>query len=164
MATILELEARKVLERYDAELGAHQLETRTFFASQRLVRWFNDELPILASNWNIESKPDQQLDSLLGKYVSGDVMCFQWDLFPLTPHEKCVWELKTADLRVFGWFASIDCFVGVVADTAERVKLYKLYAGYIGEVVRYRQSLDLNEPKFVEGKEAADVISNFNYP
>ena len=164
MATIMMLEQQGVLQRYDAVLGPRELETRRIFAGLRLVKWILEELPQLGSSWNIDVTPAEQLDELLKKYVAGNILTYQHNFYPLIPHDQSVWELKTADLRVFGWFHMADCFIGVVADTAQRVKDHDLYRGYLGEVVRFRSRLDLDEPKSIEGKEPRDVVSNFSYP
>jgi hypothetical protein len=82
----------------------------------------------------------------------------------LRPAGDGVWELKTADLRVFGWFHAKDCFLGHCADTAERVKEHRLYTGYVGEVVRFRDSLPLDEPKYIPGEDPDAVVSNSSYP
>ena len=72
-------------------------------------------------------------------------------------------ELRTPDLRIFGWFALKDHFVGVVANDATYVKEHDLYQGYIGEVVRFRDGLQLDDPKFIPGEEAKDVVSRYNF-
>ena len=164
MATIITLEKQGVLQRYDAVLGSRELETRRFYGSTRLVKWIGEELPQLGSSGNIEVSPAEQLDELLRKYVSGSVLTYRHSFYPLTPLKDSVWELKTADLRVFGWFHAVDCFIGFAADTAQRVKDHKLYSGYLGEVVRFRKSLALDQPKSIKGKEPKDVVSNFAYP
>jgi hypothetical protein len=164
MATILELVRLKKLFKYDAVLGPRQQEFRRFYASERLVRWFQVELPNIGSAWKIDTPPAEQLDAFLAQYVTGEKITFGWDLFPIRPHAHRVWELKTPDLRVFGWFNEMDCFIGVVADAARNVKEHQLYSGYCGEVVRFRDKLDLDEPKFLLGELPNDVISNFDYP
>jgi hypothetical protein len=75
-----------------------------------------------------------------------------------------VWELKTADVRIFGWFPGRDQYIAVRVDQAWRVKESNLYAGYKGEVVRYRDALPLAGDKFVKGVDPNDVVSNFSYP
>lgn len=164
MATILDLVKIGVLFKYDAVLDPRQQEFRRFYASERLVRWFQGELPSLGSAWNIEVSPAEQLDAFLAVYIAGEVIRFRWDLAPIQPHRNGVWELKTADLRVFGWFYEVDCFVGVVADAAHHVKEHNLYSGYCGEVVSFRDKIDLDEPKFLPGELPNDVVSNFDYP
>jgi hypothetical protein len=75
-----------------------------------------------------------------------------------------IWELKTADLRIFGWFNVLDHFVGAAADTTDRVKQHNLYYGYAGETARFRDGLDLDPPKFIPGADPNAVVSNYTYP
>ncbi|MBI2720372.1 MAG: hypothetical protein HY245_02890 [Rhizobiales bacterium] len=114
--------------------------------------------------WNIELSPAEQLDVLLAIFASGQVLTYGWDFKPMMPVGDAVWALKTADVRIFGWFLRRDCFVGVVGDFAYRVKGRDLYRGYKGEVVRFRNSLDLDEPKFIGGDDPNVVVSNFDHP
>ena len=74
-----------------------------------------------------------------------------------------VWELKTDDIRVFGWFPRKDCFVGAVADDATRIKTLKLYYGYANVTTkRFLAALDLDHPKCVLGDNPHAVVSNFD--
>ncbi len=135
-----------------------------FFASQELVKWFRDVLPNLTARWTTEVRPDEQLDTLLAKYASGAVLYYLNDLKCLRSHGRSVWELRTDDVRIFGWFPFKDCFVGVVAGSAGDVKVDREYDKCIEQVVAFRDALDLNEPKFVKSEKVDDVISNFDYP
>jgi hypothetical protein len=164
MATILQLENSGMLFKYDAVLGRRQQEFRRFYTSQRLMDWMLKELPAAGSTWNLELTPAEQLDAVLNIFVSGEVLTYKHNFKPILPVGNGVWEIKTADVRIFGWFPEIDCFVGVAADLAQRVKEIRLYAGYRDEVVRYRDNLDLDEPKFLEGELPNGIISNFDYP
>ena len=164
MATILELEKAGALFKYDAVLGRRQQEFRRLYASKRLMRWMQTDLMAAGSTWKIESTPAEQLDAILNVFVSGEVLTFSDNFRPLRPIGESVWEIKTADVRIFGWFPMLDCFVGVVADLAQRVKEIGLYAGYRGEVIRFRNKLDLDEPKFLPGELPDGIISNFDYP
>ena len=164
MATVVELEKQGRLFKFDAALGPRAQEFRVLYASQRLMRWMLDVLPMTSSNWNIELSPTEQLDAFLAIYASGETLTYGWQFAPISPIGDGVWELKTADVRVFGWFAHRDCFVGVVGDIAQRVKQHDLYRGYKGEVVRFRHDLNLNEPKFVAGDDPNAVVSNFDLP
>jgi len=165
MATTLDLATRGLLWKLDAQLGPPQQELRMFHAGPKLVAWIQNDLPKLESVWKIEQRPDEQLDDLLQVFCSGEALTVGWQFRCLTPIANGVWELKTADLRVFGWFHQKDCFIGVVADTADRIKQYKLYAPYSRvEVARFRDALDLDQPKFVHGDNPHDVVSNYAYP
>ena len=75
-----------------------------------------------------------------------------------------MWELKTPDLRLFGWFNVRDSFIITEIDLTHRVKMYNLYAGYAGQVVRKRTQLELNEPKSVLSTDPQHVVSSYNYP
>jgi hypothetical protein len=164
MATILELEARGELHRLQANLRRRQQPERTFFASKGLVKWFAEDLPKAASAWNLETSPLEQVDVLLNIFVSGEVLAFQLRFWPLNPRAEHVWELKTPDARIFGWFVARDCFVGVVANFADAIKAHKLYQGHVGQVARFRDHLKLDEPKSMVGEEPGDVVSNFAFP
>ena len=152
------------MSKFDASLPPHQQEFREFYAGPRLVKWMGDVLPSLGSTWKIELSPLEQLDAFMAVYASGDTLTYQYSFKPLTNLGDGIWQLKTADLRMFGWFHVQDCFVGGVGDTADRIKLHGLYAGYVGEAVRFRDALDLDEPKFVPGDNPNAVVSNFDYP
>lgn len=164
MATVIDLSQQRKLFKLDPALDDDQQEFRVLYASQRLQKWLQEVLPGLGSTWNIELSPLEQLDGFVSVYASGETLTFQHSFYPIAHVSHCVWELKTADLRIFGWFHARDCFIGVAADTTDRVKLHKLYHGYAGDVVRYLNALDLDEPKFLAGDDPNVVVSNFSYP
>jgi hypothetical protein len=164
MATLIELVGRGELFKLDPVLEDGQQEERLFFASPRLRGWLENVLPMLGSSRRIELSPAEQLDAFMETYTSGDILVYQHNFYPIRHVSGYVWELKTADIRIFGWFTVQDCFVGVVADDATRVKRHKLYHGYAGEVVRFVEALDLNSPKYLVGDAPRAVVSNFYYP
>lgn len=86
--------------------------------------------------------PSEQLHSLLETFIVGRELAFNRQFHFVRPGERAVWELKTADLRVFGWFAQKDCFVAVFGDFKDRIVDYSgLIGGYRDEVVRIRREL-----------------------
>jgi hypothetical protein len=164
MATLLELNAGGRLLKLDPALDHDQQEFRILYASPRLAKWLQETLPTLGSSWNIELSPAEQLDAFMAIYASGQTLTYPRAFHPIRHAGNGVWMLKTADLRVFGWFHARDCFVGHVANTAEKIKQHGLYHGHAGEVVHFRTTLDLNEPKFISGENPNDVVSNFGLP
>lgn len=169
MATIAELEGSGELHRFDPALDPDEQELRLMYTSSKLKEWVTNELPKLDSQWDVANSPEMQFEEYMDVYASGlpltldrQIKAFQPKV--LEPIGDGVWYLKTPDLRVFGWFYAKDCFIGVVADTAERVKTYNLYQGYRGEVVHFRNALDLDEPKFIPGTDPDVVISNYDLP
>jgi hypothetical protein len=165
MATVLELVTRGELIKLDPELDDDQQEFRVLYASPRLQKWLQEVLPTLGSTWNPQQTPLQQFDALMDTYASGEVMHYGWAFKPIRYADQGIWELKTADVRVFGWFHAVDCFIGHVADAKQRLVDHPgLYHGYGGEVFRFRKQLDLDEPKFVPGEDPHDVVSDFDLP
>lgn len=164
MATPLSLAACGTLVRYDPQLGRRQQEDRYIYLGPRLVDWLSTVLPGLGSTWKIEESPAEQLDSLLADFCAGAPLLVGHMFKALQPIGRGVWELKTAEVRVFGWFHRTDVFIGSNADLKARIVEHSLYRGYIDEAVRLRDSLDLDPPPFISGDEPRHVVSNWAYP
>jgi hypothetical protein len=164
MATILELERDGQLFKLDAGLGPTEQEWRRISASLRLCQWIERVLPTLAPQWNSEQSPLEQFDDIVWAFVSGEPLVYLHQFKPLRHIAGGVWELKTPDLRVFGWFDQMDSFIAVCADQKNRILNHGLYHGYCGEVARFRERLDLDEPKFLPGEDPYVVVSDFNQP
>src|ERR1700687_3508341 len=104
MATLLDLERANVLSKLDPELEPGAQEFRRIYASPKLQAWLEGEMPALVSTWNLELSPLEQLDAFDEIFCSGETLSFGRQFNPLNPIRDGVWEVKTADLRVFGWF------------------------------------------------------------
>jgi hypothetical protein len=163
MATILSLDQSGNLFRLDV-LDPGVQEFRQFYASPRLRAWISDDLPNLRSSLDIEQSPLMQFFDLAEVFCSGGRLDYGYSFKPLTHHADGVWQLKTQDLRIFGWFHRRDCFVGVVADDATRIKTHDLYHGYARVTTAgFRDAIDLDDPKYVPGDDPHAVVSNFDY-
>lgn len=160
MATLIELSGNAgPLFKLDA-LEANQQEFRCIYLSQKLKDWMHNDLPRLQATWQTELTCQEQVAELVQGFCAGDELDSSTQFHALRPYGQGVWELKTGDVRIFGWFAKKDHFVGVVAHDAYFVKRHDLYHGLVGEVVRYRDALDLDNPKFVPGDDPHAVVSN----
>lgn len=159
MATLLELVSSGALTRYDPELSAREMEDRSIYMLPRAVAWASDKLPTLESVWQIEESPIMQVDGMLHSFCVGRSLAFSEDFHCLRPVSEGVWELKTADIRLFGWFYKRDCFIWSAACLTELVKESDLYRGFVNQTANDRESLDLNPPKFVSGESPNDVVS-----
>ena len=164
MATILHLRHANRLFKFDPELEPPAQQFRTIDLSPRFVDWAANVLPTLGSIWNIETQPLAQFDDFTANFCSGEPLTFDRQFHPIQHVAQGVWMLKTADLRLFGWFHQLDNFIAVCGDQAEHVKQHDLYYGYAGEVGRFRDGLDLDAPKFLPGGNPDDVVSNYNFP
>jgi hypothetical protein len=163
MATLLDLASPGgPLAKLDPGLEPRDQEWRVIYAAGRFRDWVQNDLPKLTSQWEIETTPLEQFVALAEIFASGETLTYGERFKPLHPREEGIWELKTPDLRIFGWFPQKDHFVAVVADTAERVKTHGLYHGYLGEVKRFRTALNLDDPKYMTGDDPHAVISNYD--
>jgi hypothetical protein len=164
MATILELIDAGRLVKLDPALEDNELEHRYIYAIPEVITSLESELPQWQSQWNIEQTPIQQYDALLEIFCSGEVLTYGPQFKPLNHLSDGIWELKTADLRIFGWFNVRDSFIAGAIDTAFRVKNHNLYAGHANVVAYRRRLLSLDEPKFIIEEDPTHVVSSFNYP
>lgn len=162
MATQLDLDQQGVLFKLDAlEQGVQPF--REFYAVPGLHRWFDDTLPGMVSSWNIELSPLEQFVALAEIFCSGERLAYEKQFKPLTHILDGIWELKTDDIRIFGWFHRKDCFIGAVADDATRIKTHKLYYGYANVTTRrVIDAIALDMPKCILGDNPHAVVSNFS--
>jgi hypothetical protein len=166
MATLLELEHGNAgpLVKLDAGLESHEQEWRRISISLRLRQWIERVLPTLAPQWEVELSPLEQFDDIAWAFVSGEPLVYLNQFKPLRHISGGIWELKTPDLRIFGWFNIKDSFIGVVANQTSEIKQHDLYHGHCGEVSRFRDQIGLDEPKFVVGEDPYAVVSDFHFP
>jgi len=163
MATLIELDDTGIVFKLDPQLEPNEQEWRCIYLSPRLRDWIRDTLPNLKATWESEIDCTQQLDALVEVFCSGERLYYATQFHPISHVKDGIWMLKTADLRIFGWFNAKDCFVGWRAELADFVKKHDLYHGLAGETAQYRDGLTLDEPKFVHGEDPKDVISNYSF-
>ncbi|WP_432814110.1 hypothetical protein [Sphingorhabdus sp.] len=161
MATLLNLAQSGEVIKVDPVLGLRELELRRIYLLPRAHKWLVEVLPETDSDRNIEETPSEQLDALFYEFCSGQALPVGRTFKALVHLGDGVWELKTADVRLFGWFTQRDCFV--VSDCDSKYNLIQrrsMYRGYCEQAVRLRDNLALDEPKFVTGDNPDDVISD----
>ncbi len=161
MATIVELATLGSLVKVDPALSIRELEMRCIYLLPKAHTWLLKVLPVTDSNWNIDESPAEQFDALVYEFCSGASLPVGKRFKALIHRGGGLWELKTADLRLFGWFAQKDCFVVSDCDAAQRIKQVGLYRGYCDQAEKRRNLLDLDEPKFITGDNPDDVISDW---
>lgn len=163
MATIARLLETNALFEIEPDLDEGVQPQRYLYAVPRFRR-FLDEVPTLKSTWNIDETPVQQLDALLAEFLGTEPFTVSRRFGPIFPSRgkpwPGVWELKTADLRIFGWFPRKNFFIAVEGCCTAKLKEFpSLYGGFRDFVVQCRDRLPLNEPKFVAGVDYNEVIS-----
>jgi hypothetical protein len=162
MATLSKLIADGLILRWHIELPPHQQPERSLLLLPQLPARMDHALAE-GSTWNIEESPAQQLDALTVVLVTGEPLVFGRQFKPLVHHQDGVWYLKTADVRLFGWFPHRDCFIAAAVGGADLIKRLRLYRPLAEEVGRLRTALPLDEPKFIGGNDPNAVISNFAF-
>lgn len=163
MATLASLRADGLVLDWEVPLGPRQPRDRVLLLLPLLVPRLEAKLTE-GSTWNIEENPAQQLDALTLSFVAGEELCFERQFNSMSYYKDGVWYLKTADVRLFGWFPQKDFFLAASVAIAEEAKRLNLYRPIADEVVRYRNQLALDEPKFIRGNDPHAVVSNFAYP
>lgn len=164
MSTIVELAAAGSIVKLDPCLDADQQEERCIYLLPHVTKHL-DQLDGKASPLELEVTPLEQLVDLAARFASGEELDYPRQFHIMLPHDDGVWELKTPDLRLFGWFAQKDVFVCTGILDAARVKgtdrpsSGSLYGPLRDAVIRYREQLNLDPPKFVPGKNPSDVVS-----
>lgn len=130
------------------------LEFRSIYALPKVIQWMRADLPNLESDGYVEGAlaPSQQLHQQIKAFVRGDSPD-NW-MIPklLRPTEHGVWEMRTYDLRVFGWFYRKGTFIISSILPAAECKERDLYLASIQNAVKDREALELAPPPFEEGE------------
>lgn len=163
MATILHLANQGLLHKLEAGLSWREQEERLIYVLPEAMAWMRDVLPIEESNWGSEISPLEQLDSFLIDYCAGKELAYERQFRPIRHIADGIWELKTVDVRLFGWFYRKDLFICSAGNIKWKIKESGLVHGYRSEAAGRRDHLGLEEPKFVPGDNPNDVISAFYY-
>ncbi|NLS00782.1 hypothetical protein HGP17_28470 [Rhizobium sp. P38BS-XIX] len=154
------LVASEAIVKVEIQLGRKESSKRLLFATPSFVNWLNERVSKdEPSSLGAVLSPVEQLDFLFYTFVSGKPLIHSKQFRAIRVERNAVWELKTVDLRIFGWFPMRDCFVAVFGDWADHVKDHDLYRGYRLEVRRLRRELGVGDALCVEGVNPDDVIS-----
>ncbi len=157
MATLEHLADTDKLICHDAGLEDDEFPDRyAYFAPD-----FDASLTALAAIGRLHGRnrtPYEQADQILYEFVIGKSLAYGSEYHPLDPLASHVWELKTPDIRLFGWFPKRRHFVIVRWQLKDCLKKHSDYAPYVREVVEFRNALDLDEPKAVVGVTRNEVI------
>jgi hypothetical protein len=139
-------------------LGQGEFDEREFHALPSFVRFLQEILPELAQGvLGAEQTPRDQMDTVLRKWNSGKPVAQGRAFSMLRPVRHSVWEIKTADLRIFGWLYRPKVFVAAFAGFTDDYKSQnrqppkESYDEARDRVVWLRDRLDLDPPPFVTG-------------
>jgi hypothetical protein len=142
----------------DLPLGRGGFEERKFYALPAFMNDLTNVVPTLQTGrLNAPQTPLDQLDDILHRWITGKPMRYGRWLNDLSPQASETWEMKTADLRIFGWIYRPKVFIGAFIGFADDYKRHKnqpakeSYDDARERVVEIRNRLDLDPPKFTAG-------------
>ncbi len=121
-------------------------------------QWLTAVLPNLPKDRGRNLTPLGQVDALFHDYVIGRPMVYDHARRRLDPQNNNIWELKTEDVRVFGWFARRSHFIAVTAAMRKDLVPASRYTPFITDVAAFRQNLPLDPPKTTTGVSHNDVL------
>ncbi|MED5545756.1 MAG: hypothetical protein VYD90_10945 [Pseudomonadota bacterium] len=137
-----------------------ELAQRHFLLTARCGEGLNEKVANMQSDWDVEVDPSEQLYELMRHFIVGGRMDYPRQFHQLHHRRDGIWELKTPDLRLFGWFPKRDCFICSDVANATKVKADGAYAGYCEQAWFARDRLGLDPPKYISGGEPQHVLSN----
>jgi hypothetical protein len=156
MTTFDRLLQSKNLIRVTRQLPRGQFHERRFYAYPDCLEWMKSEVPQLTTGRAQSAfTPLEQLMERLRQWMAGDAMRYGPWFHDMTPKSDHVWELKTDDLRIFGWMYQPCAFIAVRGGQADDYKeptKIKNYADERREVIKARDTLPLDGKKFAEGE------------
>lgn len=160
MITIDSLVNRGAITKIEVDLDSCDQPTRLLYGTSEFIQWLNEILQgAEPPNRLGEATPAEQLDDLFQVFLSGKPLVFTKQFRAVRMEKNAVWELKTPDIRIFGWFMLKDCFVAVFGNWADTIKDHDLYRGYRVAIRRLRRELGVEETLCVKGKTPDDVLS-----
>jgi hypothetical protein len=160
MSTIEELVLNGAISRIEVEMTKRDQPLRLLYGTPDFIEW----LATLTSGAEPKTRLGQataaeQIDQLFYSYLSGMPLIHIRQFRCIRAERNAVWELKTPDTRIFGWFMKKDCFVCVFGNWADEIKEYDLYRGYRIAIRRLRRQLGVDDNLCVQGVNPFDVLS-----
>jgi hypothetical protein len=155
MATLNKLVEVRTLVRVTVPLGRGLFHDRWLYAYPECLEWMRNDVPkMVTGRLQAEQTPLEQLHVRVRQWISGQPMHYGPMFSNMTPLSDYVCEIKTPDLRIFGWIYQPKKFIAVFGDYADDYKpptKRKTYADARRKVVAARDALPLDGDKFANG-------------
>jgi hypothetical protein len=152
------LDSIPTITRIFVPLKRGEFDEREFYAMPSFMRFLQEILPTLERGvLDANETPRQQMDSVLRRWNAGKPMRRGRAFSTLDPTRYSVWEMKTADLRIFGWLYRPRVFVAAFVGFADDYKKQngqppkESYSAARIRVMWLRGTLPLDPPLYVIG-------------
>ena len=160
MTTIEELVEANAISRIQVEMHPRDHEMRLLYGTPDFIDWLGGLTKGAEPQRRLgEATAAEQVDDLFNTFLSGLPLVYMRPFRSVRAEKNAVWELKTPDVRIFGWFLQKDCFVAVFGNWTDVVKDHDLYRGYRIAIRRLRRELGVDESLCVQGVMPGDVLS-----
>src|SRR5205814_10087750 len=97
------LHDQRLLTRVVLKLPRGQFHERKFYAYRECIEWMKQVPTMNTGRVASEFTPQEQLVERLRQWMAGHPMEYGRMFHDMEPSTDDVWEIKTADLRIFGW-------------------------------------------------------------
>ena len=160
MSTIEELVEANAISRIEVELGLQDQPMRLLYGTPGFTGWLDEILGGAEPKHRLgDTTPAEQIDELFHTFLRGSPLVHLRQFRFIRAEKNAVWELKTPDTQIFGWFLKKDCFACVFGDWTDNVKDHDLYRGYRIAIRRLRRELGVDDTLCVQGVDPSDVLS-----
>ncbi len=159
MATINHLETKNKLVLYDANLKSDEQKQRLLYLSPDLVRWFDDDLVYQGKDWDKYFTPIEQVEEVFDQFVRGHPDMGRGDMKKLNPKGKHVWQFKTRDVRILGYFYRKNVFIAVCGAMRKDLCPSSKYNPLKERIINFRKNIGLDEPLYMKEKLLDELIS-----
>lgn len=160
MATLEELEEAGTLRKFTVNLGRGELPRREIYLARDAQRFVDETLRGLTAFEADDLSPAEQMVTLIRRYISGEAMEEDDDFKLMIPVDDDVYEFRTPDVRLYGWFYRPSIFIAVSAATMEQIhSINGLASGHRNGVSHCRANVTLDPPKYNQGASADDVLA-----
>lgn len=161
MSTLTKLIDAGTLRAVDLGLLDDELPDRGLFGTSRLHSFLDVDLLKIKSR-DPQLSAEEQVANLLGRFLANRPLMLNSPIAPLRCLKNGVWELKTLDVRIFGWFPARDTMVIDAGCDTKLLKSGKLnYSGFIAQTEYVRGSLGFLSGSYILGDQPHDILTNF---
>ncbi len=158
MATIQDLEDSDSLVRYEpVGLRPNEMPVRVLLASQAFCRWAEEELSKLPAKPGRDLTPFEQVSDVFRRFVVDPNFKGTGVFQNIIPQGEGVYEIKTTDMRIFGWFYRRGIFITHAGAPKGGLRFPEI-AAIRKTITVFRKQLRLEEPPYIRSSFISDLL------